>query len=267
METIIYLRNNRMEAVSEANSQSKAPIVFSLARIALVVISVLSFIGYYAPYVMGLAYYQHLMSLYDVPSGLFERSPSQIFMFAYSAVLEVFGNWTTLISHSYVIPGVFFCVMLFTAEIAALGWLIRTDKINGTIDRTVKSRFRQICLSLLIFCACITIFIAAFPVAVYPLIAFPAKLGGFGADLSFERQQKLYQGGCGLDNPKHVYCKAVIGKDGVLGVGYLIISSDNRVALYQPNQTKILKLGDEVIEVMPPDAFNRYEASKRPTAP
>jgi hypothetical protein len=41
----------------------------------------------------------------------------------------------------------------------------------------------------------------------------------------------------------------------------MIVTSDNRVALYQPKQMKILKLGDATIEVMRPEAFKRYEAA------
>lgn len=72
---------------------------------------------------------------------------------------------------------------------------------------------------------------------------------------------QLFKSGCGVENASHIYCKAIVDNDKVIAVGFEIVTSDNRIALYQPKQTKILKLGDAVIEVMRPEDFRRYEAS------
>jgi hypothetical protein len=250
-----------MEAAPQALAQAKPTPFFSLARIALIMVPVLSFLGYYAPYVVGLAYHQHLLSLYDVPAGLFESEPRQLFIYAYQAVLEVSGNWKAFILHSYVMPLVFFCVFLFSAEMTALFWFSRTSKLDDAVNRRIKSKWAQLLLAFTVLSAAITGLVAAFPVAIYPFIALPAKLGNFGAEIAFARDKKLFEGGCSVENADHTYCKAVLDKDKILGVGFMIAASDNRVALYQPKQTKILKLGDATIEVMPPDAFKRYEAS------
>lgn len=250
-----------MEAAPETSSPTKQTSLFSLARIALILVPVMSFLGYYAPYVVGLAYHQHLLSLYDVPPGLFESEPRQLFIYAYQAVLEVAANWKTFITHSYIMPLVFFCVFLFSAEIIGLIWMGRSSKIDDAVNRRLKSKWAQLLFGVTVLSAAITGMVASFPLALYPLIALPAKVGNFGAEISFEREHKLYEGGCGVENADHVYCKAVIDKDKILGVGFMIVTSDNRVALYQPKQMKILKLGDATIEVMRPEAFKRYEAA------
>lgn len=250
-----------MDAEPETTTLTPPGSIFSLARLALILIPVLSFIGYYAPYLIGLAYHQHLLNLYDVHAGLFESEPRELFVFAYEAILVISGKWLVFIIHSYVIPLVFFCVLLFSLEMTAIVWLTRSTKLNGAVSRNLKSRWAQLGLAFLMLSLAVTGFVAAFPVAIYPLIALPTNIGSFGAQLTFDREQELFKSGCGVENASHIYCKAIVDNDKVIAVGFEIVTSDNRIALYQPKQTKILKLGDAVIEVMRPEDFRRYEAS------
>lgn len=251
-----------MEAVPEAPAPATQGSIFSLARFTLILIPTLGFLGYYAPYVMGLAYHQHLLSLYGIPTGLFESEPRQLFMYAYEAILVVFGHWRVFITTNwYVIPGVFLSILLFTSELLLITWLNRKRMISDAIDRTVKSKWLQILILLLIFSTAITTLFVLLPIALAPVIGLPALIGGYGAELTFEKAHKLYEGGCGAENAQHIYCKAVRDRDSVLGVGFLVLTSDSRIALYQPKHTKILSLRDATIEVMPPEDFKRYEAS------
>lgn len=252
-----------MDAVPQAPEPAKEGSFFSLARNTAILVPVLSFLGYYAPYVVGLAYHQRLLSLFDVPAGLFPSDSRQVFVSAYQATLEVWIDWTKFIVHSYAIPiGSFFIGLVFLSWIALKARKRKTPPVEGSVARKTVPKWVVLPIAFLVFGIAVASLSVSLPIALYPLLALPATLGQQGAQLVFDRKQKLLEGGCGVENTEHVYCQAVVDKDKVIAVGFTIATSESRIALYQARHTKIVKLGDATIEVMPPEDYKRYEASK-----
>jgi hypothetical protein len=251
-----------MEAVPESQKSAKESSFFALIRNTSILVPVLSFFGYYAPYMVGLAYHQRLLSQFDIPPGLFPSDTRQVFTSAYQAILEVWVDWSKFAIHSYVVP-----VSFFVLGIAFISWFAlhvhkrKKSEASESANRKPRSKWVQLPVLFLIFGIAVASLSVTLPIALFPLLALPASLGQQGAQLVVDRNLKLLAGGCGIENEKHIYCQAVVDKDKIIAVGFEIATSDTRIALYQPGQTKIVKLGDATIEVMRPDAFKRYEAS------
>jgi hypothetical protein len=250
-----------MEAVSETHEPAKQSSFFALVRNTSILVPVLSFLGYYAPYMVGLAYHERLLNQFDIPPGLFPSDTHQVFISAYQAILEVWADWSKFAIHSYVVP-----VSFFILGITFISWFaLRVHKrkkfeASEPANRKPQSKWVQLPVLFLIFGIAVASLSVTLPIVLFPVLALPASLGQQGAQLVAERNIKLLAGGCGIENEKHIYCQAVVDKDKVIAVGFEIATSDTRIALYQPKQTKIVKLGDATIEVMPPEAFRVYQA-------
>lgn len=249
-----------MESESNSSSTEKPFQLISRTSLALILLPVFSFVGYYAPYMTGLAYHQALLEHYGIPHGLFDQDTSELFVYAYQAVLDISGNWWPFISRPIVINAIFWTLILFGLEIVALAAFDRKGRIGAALERRLRKPWIVISSMIALMSFCLTTLVVLVPIIAFPILSVPKKLGEWGAELRLNKQVYV---GCENETDVTHYCKALVHDDTIKDVGYIIMVSEQRVALYRPLAgTLVLSLGENTLKPISSGEFKRFETEQ-----
>jgi len=233
------------------------PFRISAARLALLLLPILSFVCYYAPYITGLAYHHAVLEYFGVPQGLFVQDTADLFVYAYQAVLDISGHWWPFIRRPSVIGIVFWTFLLFGLELVALAAFDRKGRISAEFDRRFKKPWIVVPLLVALMSFCLSMLVVLVPILAFPILSVPKKLGEWGAELSLKKQAYV---GCEHETEVAQYCKGLVHEGQLLGAGYVVMVSAQWVALYRAEAgTVILKLGDSDLRPLSPEEFRLFQ--------
>ncbi|MBD8591809.1 hypothetical protein IFT75_00065 [Pseudomonas sp. CFBP 8758] len=249
-----------MEVESNSSSIEKPFQLISKTSLTVLLIPIFSFVGYYAPYMTGLAYHQALLKHYGIPQGLLDQDTSYLFVYAYQALLDISGNWWPFISRPSVIGVVFWALLLFGLEVATLVAFDRKGKISAALNRRLKKPWIVVGCMIALVSFCLTTLVVLVPIIAFPILSVPKKLGEWGAELKLKNQVYV---GCENETDVTRYCKALVHDNVIQDAGYVVMVSDQWIALYRPAVgTVVLSLGENALKPISPEEFKRFEMNR-----
>ncbi len=218
-----------MEDQPDTNS-TKSPI--ASGAFWLTFTPILGILGYSSLYLIGVIYHQTYLNHFGVSSGLFEKSPTDYFVHAYSALFQIGTNWLNIISN----PTIFFSVLglafLFISEILFLNWLPTTApfKIAGSKIHS-STRFKVPATACLLATA-VTSLLLALPLVANLLLIVPALIGAKSAETSYKREELVFDQGCDRVKKSKNYCVRLLDGENEVARGFIIETSNSHIALY-----------------------------------
>jgi len=85
-------------------------------------------LGYSAIYLTGVVYHQIWINHFNVGTGLFEKSTTDYFIYAYVALIQVCSNWLNVLTDPWIILSTLGSVAFLVVEVMLLAWLSRPNK-------------------------------------------------------------------------------------------------------------------------------------------
>ncbi|GEM_PF-2401707 len=247
--TTTKLDNNRDGDVQEYSARKLPARLLTVS----IITTLAGFISYWAPYVVGLTYYKTLLSSLDVPFHLFERSSSDYFIYAHYAIIEASSSWINLLFRE---TKLFLYIISTTAalalEIILINWLSKTKLSNAISKKVEDSGLISVTVAILALAFIAAFLIAFLPILILIVLIIPGIIGEYAAESITKENKTIYSAGC-VQNRKHWNCVKLLDDTKEVSHGFLITSSNERVALHLDGKTSIFFLGEKTIEtVLPP---------------
>lgn len=238
--------------VGEVQKYSARKVPARLLTISFIT-TLAGFISYWAPYVVGLTYYKTLLSSLDVPFHLFERSSSDYFIYAHHAIIEASSSWINLLFRETKLFLYIMCTVAALAlEIALINWLSKTKLSNKISKKVEGSGLVSVTVAVLALAFIAAFAIAFFPIFILIVLIIPGIIGEYAAESVTRENNKIYLAGC-VQNKKNWNCVKLLDDTKEVSRGFLITSSNERVALHLGGKTSIFFLGEKTLEtVLPP---------------
>lgn len=249
-------KETHMDVVEEKPLVIEKPIVALAARIgSLVAVPILASICYVAFYLTGLVYRQVYLDRFNVPESLFKSDASDYLVFAYVAVLETFKNWTVLISNPWVWLSIIGIIVVFGLEWICLEKLPKTNAAKSLAITLGRNKYVALTAALVGLSACVTTVLLLIPLIILPLIILPGIVGMYGAQQVLDRKLAIYDKGCEYAiNPEN-YCHVIMDGTRIVAAGFLITTSNTRVAIYVNTKAKVIPIKNYTIETLPPKDY------------
>ncbi|SDL11069.1 hypothetical protein [Pseudomonas indica] len=264
-QTIPLPNEEKSTSKNQTNPEKRAPL--KLLTIPIIT-TLIGFISYWAPYVTGLTYYQTLLSAQNIPFHLFERQSSDYFIYAHYAFIEASSSWISLIFKDtkifLFIMGAFAALGL---EFFILNWLSNCKKSKQLVTKLDSNNLLSIPLAILLLAFLAAFLITFSPVLILIILIIPGIIGEYAAEQTVKENKEIYSQGC-IENKKDWHCTAVLDKNQEIFRGFLIASSNERIALFLDGRTIIFPLDDKVlVSVPPPDNTQSTSSLPENTSP
>lgn len=257
-----------MDVIEEKPQAIEKPIAALAARFTwLAALPILGFICYATPYVAGLAYRQTYLGKFNVPETLFKSEARDYFVYAYSAVLEILGNWTTFITNPTVWFSMIGVIVLFFVEVLCLIKLSNTSFAKSVAETLGRNRYVALVTGVLSFSTAITALLLLIPLIILPFIVVPAIVGTYGANRTLDRDLAIYDKGCDHSDSQKNDCHVIMDGTKIIATGFLVTTSDTRVVIYEDHKAKIFPIKDYSIELLPPQDYLALVAAKKIPGP
>ncbi|QXI25645.1 hypothetical protein [Pseudomonas vanderleydeniana] len=210
----------------------------------------LGFVGYAAPYVTGLIYWQRYLRGLGIPSGLFEAEARDYFMFAYVALIESLGNWSGIVRNPFVWLSIAGFILALSVELVVIKKLEKNARIKSTVEKYTRNRYVALSSGLVVLSAAITTVLMLIPLIMLPVMLIPGTIGNYGADQTLKRNREIFAQGCDLSVQAKMHCYVVKDGDKVVASGFLVAASGSRLALYENGRPRIIPLKEYSVEVL-----------------
>ncbi|WP_019362351.1 hypothetical protein [Pseudomonas asplenii] len=210
----------------------------------------LGFVGYAAPYVTGLIYWQDYLRGLSVPSGLFEAEARDYFVYAYVALIESLGNWTGIVRNPVVWLIIAGTTLGLSAELVLIKKLETSTRIKSTIEKYTRNRYITLTSALFVLSALITTLLMLIPLILLPVMLLPGIIGEYGAKQTLKRDQEIFSKGCDFSGHAKKHCYVVKDGEKIVASGFLVATSGTRLAIYENGSPKIIPLKDYSVEIL-----------------
>ncbi|UVE18968.1 hypothetical protein NVV93_06150 [Pseudomonas sp. LS44] len=209
-------------------------------------------LGYSAVYLTGVVYHQTWASHFSAGVGLFEKSTTDYLLYAYAALIHICSNWLNVLTDPWIVLSTLGLVFLAVAELVLLTWLPQTKPFKAAGTTINKNKLLGLPLGVLALSSSITCILLLLPLAANLFLITPAITGYKAAQLSIEKHELIYSRDCQKAAHRKDYCVRVIDGDNEIARGYLIDSSNDRIALYKDGKSTVLALNNYRIETLIP---------------
>ncbi|HZX18849.1 MAG TPA: hypothetical protein VFF22_18520 [Pseudomonas sp.] len=221
----------------------------------------LGLLGYSAIYLTGVVYHQIWVNHFSVGTGLFEKSTTDYFIYAYAALIQVCSNWLNVLTDPWIVLSTLGTVAFLVVEIMLLAWLSRPNKKKTTNGAVSKNKKLDLLMTITALSTSITLILLALPVAANLFLITPAYTGYKSAQLAIEKSTSVFSLGCEKVEKRQDYCVRLMDGDIEIAKGFVIDSSNERIALYLDGKATILPLNDYRIETLiPPSKTTNTQA-------
>ncbi|MFZ4963120.1 hypothetical protein ACL9RJ_02535 [Pseudomonas sp. Mn2068] len=210
----------------------------------------LGFIGYAAPYVTGLIYWQDYLRGLNVPPGLFEAEARDYFVYAYVALIETLRSWGGFVRNPWVWLTIIGIILGFSLELVIIKKLQSSTRVQLAVERYTRNRYVALTSGLVVLSTAVTTVLMLIPLIILPIIILPAIIGNYGADQTLKREREIFAKGCDLSEQAKTHCYVVKEGEKVIASGFLITASGTRLAIYENGRPKVIPLKDYSIEVL-----------------
>ncbi|KPA87554.1 hypothetical protein [Pseudomonas asplenii] len=249
-----------MSAEEKIDTTTPAVIAKSTSQFPWVLaLPFLGFVGYAAPYVTGLIYWQHYLRGLSIPSGLFEAESRDYFVFAYVALVESLGNWTGIVRNPFVWLSVAGFILALSVELVVIKKLEKNARIKSTFEKYTRNRYVALTSGLVVLCAAITTVLMLIPLILLPVLLIPGAIGNYGADQTLKRDREIFARGCDFSEEAKRHCYVVRDGEKVIASGFLVATSGSRLAIYENGRPRILPLKDYSVETLVEDEKSTTE--------
>lgn len=225
----------------------------NLAKIFWIIFTpLLGILGYSAIYLTGVIYHQTLVANFSVGTGFFEKSTTDYFIYAYTALIQVCSNWLNVLTDPWIVLSTLGTVAFLVVEIMLLAWISRPNRKKTTNGAVRKNKKLNLLMAITTLSTSITLILLALPVAANLFLITPAYTGYKAAQLSIEKSTPVFSLGCEKVEKRQDYCVRLMDGDIEIAKGFVIDSSSERIALYLDGKATILPLKNYRIETLIP---------------
>ncbi|UUQ64880.1 hypothetical protein NLK61_27420 [Pseudomonas fuscovaginae UPB0736] len=210
----------------------------------------LGFVGYAAPYVTGLIYWQHYLRGLSVPSGLFEAEARDYFVFAYVALIESLGNWAGFLRNPLVWLSIAGIILALSVELVVIKRLEKNARVKSIVEKYTRNRYVALTSGLVVLSAAITTVLMLIPLIMLPVMLLPGVIGEYGAKQTLKRDQEIFSKGCDFSGQAKKHCYVVKDGEKIVASGFLVATSGTRLAIYENGRPKIIPLKDYSVEIL-----------------
>lgn len=238
------------EADNQTSNIGKEPIF--VKTFWIIFTPLFGLLGYSAIYLVGVAYHQAWVNHFGIDSSFFEKSTTDYFIYAYVALIKICSNWLSVLTDPWIVLSTLGVAALFIIEIAALAWLPRTRLFQSAGSTINKSKFLSIPLAILAMSGGITLTLLLLPLVANLFLITPGLTGYKAAQMAIERNAPIFALGCEKPDRRQDYCVRLLDGDIEIAKGFVIDSSNERIALYLDGKAMILPLKDYRIETIIP---------------
>ncbi|WP_137886641.1 hypothetical protein [Pseudomonas sp. 2FE] len=250
-----------MEKIDDKISNTSKESIF--AKIFWITFTpLLGVFGYSAIYLIGVVYHQTWVTHFSVGASFFEKSTTDYFIYAYTALIHICGNWLNVLADPWIVLSTLGTVAFLVAEIVLLIWLSRPNNTPSANSIFSKNKKLGILIAITALSTSITLILLLLPAAANLFLITPAYTGYKAAQLSIEKNMPTYSLGCEKVEKRQDYCVRLLDGDIEIARGFVIDSSSERIALYLDGKATILPLKDYRIETLipPPNPPNAQAA-------
>ncbi|MDX1722653.1 MAG: hypothetical protein R3355_06000 [Pseudomonas sp.] len=238
------------EADNKTNNIGKEPIF--VKTFWIIFTPLFGLLGYSAIYLTGVAYHQAWVNHFGITSSFFEKSTTDYFIYAYVALIKICSNWLDVLTDFSVVLSTLGIATLLIAEIALLAWLARTDFFQNTGTIISEKKFLSIPLAVLAISGGLTLILLLLPLVANIFLIIPGYTGYKAAQMAIERNISIFALGCEKADRRQDYCVRLLDDDVEIARGFVIDSSNERIALYLDGKAMILPLKNYRIETIIP---------------
>lgn len=217
-----------------------------LIRAAL--IPTIGLLLYSITYMIGLSYHQAYLSEYGVPIDLFQKQPSDYFLYTYIATITALSNILDLITDYRIwlsLTGLIAATLLY---ILALLLISKSKRLEKKLEKLNKHKKTSIALVIAILSTSTSGLILSTPIAALLILALPVQLGGYSAKIVASKEKENFKLGCKPENNSKEYCYSLKDNYNTIKSGYIISISPNHIAIYNKGQSYIYPLTGKSLE-------------------
>lgn len=231
------------------NSRSFARPWLTWAWLSTVSLSV----GYGACYIAGLLYHQTYLQDLGIPSEFFRKQPSDYFVYAYTAWLELSVKWLPALMGNFR-PWLLLLLFLSTGVAIGffLGWLSQKQpflKIQGDLKKNAKF----LMVGGLIFApVSMSAALILVPASVIAVTLVPALWAQTAAHETSKREIEKFKIGCQI-TPLKQRCYDLVDAEKVIATGFIVEASDVYLALMTEKGPNILPLNGRSVRAHTPE--------------
>lgn len=238
-----------MEDQPDINN-TKSPIASGVFWLTLT--PILGALGYSSLYLIGVIYHQTYLTHFGISPGFFEKSSTDYFVHAYSALLQIGTNWLSIISNPIIFFSVLGLALLFISEIFLLNWLPTTAPFKTTSSKIYLSKRFKVPAAACLLATAVTFLLLALPLVANLLLIVPALIGAKSAETSYKREELVFDQGCERVKKSKDYCVRLLDREHEVVRGFIIEISSSHIALYLDGKATILPLKNYRIETLTP---------------
>ncbi|WP_416768970.1 hypothetical protein ACMGT0_16145 [Pseudomonas sp. RHF3.3-3] len=240
-----------MSAEEKIDTTTPAVIAKSTSQFPWVLaLPFLGFVGYAAPYVTGLIYWQDYLRGLHIPSGLFEVEARDYFVYAYVALVESLGNWTGIVRNPVVWLIIAGTILGLSTEWVLIKKFETSIRIKSTVEKYTRNRYVALTSGLVVLSAVITTLLMLIPLILLPVLLLPGVIGEYGAKQTLKRDREIFAKGCDFSEQAKKRCYVVRDGEKIIASGFLVATSGSKLAIYKDGRPKILPLKEYSVEIL-----------------
>lgn len=194
-------------------------------------------------YLTGLAYHQAYLAQFKVIEGLFPKSSSEYFLYAFQAAIELLPAGLVVAGTDLRIPAILFGTVLFVMLIAkASKALEKSERLKHLQLKARQNKKFQLFGEFLALPA-ITVAATFYVVlALTFILILPAILGGISGKHAAENEMKRFAKGCKSIKGSIAFCTRILDGETTVAQGFIIQSSDRYVALIEDGKSRVIPI-------------------------
>lgn len=210
-------------------------------------------IGYGACYIAGLFYHQTYLQDLEVPSEFFRKQPSDYFVYAYTAWLEVSVKWLPALLGNFR-PWLLLLLFLSSCVVLglSLGWLSEKEPFRKIKERLGGNQNFLIVRGLIFAPVSMSAALILILAIMISVTLVPALWAQTAAHETSKREIEKYKIGCQLV-PLKQRCYDLIDGDKVIATGFIVEASDVYLALMTEKDPNILSLNGRSLRAHTPE--------------
>lgn len=198
-----------------------------------------------AAYLTGVAFHQGYLHTYKVSYGLFPKTSSEYFLYAYSAILELVPQFFSFDKTTGLLIISAFCALVLIFSLRRLGKYIDDSVAVAKIRTKVRSAKSFGLVGDLFFYPVLGVVIPLYLLfLLFFLLLAPALVGELGGERAAKREIAAQEGGCAKPKGVNAYCIDILASDKLLARGFIVDMSEKYVAIRVDGLTKTIPIKD-----------------------
>ncbi|WP_288379312.1 hypothetical protein [uncultured Massilia sp.] len=192
-----------------------------------------------AAYLTGVAYHQSYLGAFGIPPKIIEKTTTDFFVYAHSAVTEslfiiVSSALATLVVVGFLTSFLFQVLKHFEKKARHSGRVnqLRTDWTNR--------RHVKLLLELLALPAITVLIIVYMVFGLLSALIFPPSLGAATGSQRAKEDLNAFKKDCSVGADNHRYCSEIRENETLIACGYLIDSSPEYIAVFDEGKVRTI---------------------------